>query len=434
MMMKLKAMVVSGLAALAATFAPAAETIDPRGPVEYPGMKAAADAQGVQAQGYTFRNECRKPSPWQAEWIWLGGNQNAAVATFRKEITLAAAPRQVKAWLTADVKYRLYINGRLVSRGPVDMGRDYAGGETRRWFYDYRDLTAYFTVGKNVIAAEVFQHWPGGDSISRGRPGFLFEAEVVLPEQVTLTVKSDASWRAIPAAQFPNPNTYDAGKEPAGWRLPGFDDSAWPACRPLQDRWAPLVASEMPPLMEARYPVLRIEGLPSRTITTDGSFRVVFDRVLSAYPTLKVKGGRGAVMTIHAQIQATVVLDEGEQYFEFPYMTEIVPAFTVELKNVKSPIEIVDVGRELHFAAAGVPRGLRVQRRALEPPLEGLPLDRADLPADAPPRFAQPPGTDLRPGRLRDRGHGEQLRLRPAVAHAAGCPQIRLAAERREVS
>ncbi len=344
MMMKLKAMVVSGLAALAATFAPAAETIDPRGPIEYPGMKAAADAQGVQAQGYTFRNECRKPSPWQAKWIWLGGNQNAAVATFRKEITLAAAPRQVKAWLTADVKYRLYINGRLVSRGPVDMGRDYAGGETRRWFYDYRDLTAYFTSGKNVIAAEVFQHWPGGDSISRGRPGFLFEAEVALPEQVTLTVKSDASWRAIPAAQFPNPNTYDAGKEPAGWRLPGFDDSAWPACRPLQDRWAPLVASEMPPLMEARYPVLRIEGLPSRTITADGSFRVVFDRVLSAYPTLKVKGGRGAVMTIHAQIQATVVLDEGEQYFEFPYMTEIVPAFTVELKNVKSPVEIVDVG------------------------------------------------------------------------------------------
>ncbi len=51
-------------------------------------------------------------------------------------------------------------------------------------------------------------------------------------------------------------------------------------------------------LMETRYPVLRIEGLPSRTITADGSFRVVFDRVLSGYPTLKVKGGRGAVVTI----------------------------------------------------------------------------------------------------------------------------------------
>ena len=50
-MMNLKAMAVSGLAALAATFALAAETVDPRGPIEYPGMKAAADAEGVQAPG-----------------------------------------------------------------------------------------------------------------------------------------------------------------------------------------------------------------------------------------------------------------------------------------------------------------------------------------------------------------------------------------------
>ena len=39
-----------------------------------------------------------------------------------------------------------------------------------------------------------------------------------------------------------------------------------------------------------------------------------------------------------------MILGEGEQYFEFPFMTEIAPAFTVELKNVKTPVEIVDVG------------------------------------------------------------------------------------------
>ena len=304
---------VSGLAALAATFALAADRVDPRGPIEYPGMKAAADEQGVQAPGYAFRNECRKPSPWQAKWIWLGGDQNAAVGTFRKEITLAEAPQQVKAWLTADIKYRLYVNGRLVSRGPVDMGRDYAGGDTRRWFYDYRDLTPYLTKGKNVIAAEVFRHWPIGPTVSRGHPGFLFEAEASLPGQGKLTVKSDATWRAIPAAQFPDPTTYDAGKEPAGWRLPDFDDSAWPPCLEVQDRWTPLAASEIPPLMEARYPVLRLEGLPQRTITANGSFRVVFDRVLSGYPTMKVNGGQGAVITVRGSLHSTLILGGGEQ-------------------------------------------------------------------------------------------------------------------------
>ena len=136
--------------------------VDPCGPVEYPGMSAVADAQGVQARGYYFQNECAKKSPWQAKWIWLGGDSAAPVAMFRKTVSLHEKPQAVKAWLTADTKYLLYVNGRLVSRGPVDIGRDYAGGSTRRWFYDCRDLTPYFAEGTNVITAEVFSHWPIG--------------------------------------------------------------------------------------------------------------------------------------------------------------------------------------------------------------------------------------------------------------------------------
>lgn len=319
--------------------------IDPRGPIANAGMRTSVDEHGVQVRGYFFRNECQKPSPWQASWIWLGGEAAPPVAMFRKEITLADAPRQVKAWLTADKKYRLYVNGRLVSRGPVDMGRDYVGGDTHRWFYDCRDLTPFFQRGTNVIAAEVFRQWPIGFVVSRGQPGFLFEAEATFPDQPKLTVKSDTTWRALPAAQFADASAYDASKEPSGWRSAGFDDSAWPACREVKDVWAPLVASEIPPLMEARYPVLRFEGLPdNKVITKDGSFRVAFDRVLSAYPTLKVRGGKGARLTIKAHQSATFTLGDGEQFFEFPFMTEIAPAFTVELKDVTSPVEIEDMG------------------------------------------------------------------------------------------
>ncbi len=87
--MPAKTMTVCGLMLLAATL-----TLKARGPIENPGMKVAVDEQGVQTRGYTFRNECQKSSPWRAKWIW--------------------------------------INGRLVSRGPVDMGKDFAGGDTRR--------------------------------------------------------------------------------------------------------------------------------------------------------------------------------------------------------------------------------------------------------------------------------------------------------------
>ena len=142
-----------GLAVLAATSAVMADTADPRGPIEYPGMKAVADEQGVQVRGYTFRNECNKPSPWQARWIWLSGAESPPVAIFHKEITLAEAPQRVAAWLTADTKYRLYVNGRLASRGPVDIGLDYGGGNTGRWFYDYRDLTPLFTKKERMVSA-----------------------------------------------------------------------------------------------------------------------------------------------------------------------------------------------------------------------------------------------------------------------------------------
>ena len=310
-MMNSKATVTSGLVALAATFALAAETIDPRGPIEYPGMKAAVDGRACRRRA--THSATSAESHAVAGQVDLARREGSRRGLFRKEITLAVRPAgQCLAHRGCQVPALRQRPAGL--RGPVDMGRDYAGGETRKWFYDYRDLTPYFTPGKNVIAAEVFRHWPVGSTVSRGQPGFLFEAEVGLPGESTLpgesklTVKSDASWRAIPAAQFPNPAAYDAGKEPAGWRLPGFDASAWPACREVRDFWAPLVASEIPPLMEARYPVLRIEGLPKRTITADGSFRVVFDRVLSAYPTLKVKGGQGRGVTIKAQQQATMVL------------------------------------------------------------------------------------------------------------------------------
>jgi len=320
----------------------AAVTSDPRGPIDNPGMKVTVDAQGVHTSGYDYRPAGAKPAAWQAKWIWLG-NGRPAVAMFRNEVVLADTPQSVQAWLSADAKYRLYINGRLVARGPVDQGRDYFGGGTGRWFYDGRDLTPYFTKGVNVIAAEVFREWPINFTVSR-RPGFLFEAEITAGGRKT-TVLSDASWHSLPAAQFPAAGIYAPGQEPVGWRLPGFDDSAWPASQELQDLGVPLVPSEIPPLMEARYPVLRYEGLPeNQTFTHDGSFKVVFDRVLSAYPTLKFKGGKGALVTIKGEHTAKVWLDGGEQYFEFPYMTEIVPAYTVTLTQVTEPVEILDAG------------------------------------------------------------------------------------------
>lgn len=328
----------------------ASAAVDPRGPIEYPTMKPGVGADGVKASGYLFNvNKCRKPMPWKAHWIWLSNQTDATrskAAMFRKEVFFDQTPQAVDAWISADRKYRLYINGRLVSRGPVDIGTDFVGGSTRHWFYDYRDLSAFFKRGTNVIAAEVFPDWPMGYTISRGRPGFIFETEVQMEDGQKVIVQSDQTWSATTAPQYPNASTYIIDNEPREWRQPGFDASRWSRTEEVADIWAPLVPSEMPPLMEVRYPALRIEGLTNNTVTGNGSFRVVFDRVLSAYPTIKVRGGKGAHLILHGNNSAEVILGGGEQYFEFPFMTEIVPTLTVEAKNVTSPIEIEDVGAD----------------------------------------------------------------------------------------
>lgn len=336
---------------------------DPRGPIEYPGMSAVADSTGVQAPGYSFVNQTKKPHPWLASWIWMPVKAGSTTAMFRKEVTLEELPSRVSAWMTADSVYRLYINGRLVSRGPVDIGYEYTVAaekrdinevSTGRWFYDYRDLTPFFIKGRNVITAEVFGKWRGApsrvfgrwhDAISRGKPGFLFEARITNTNLGELTVASDSTWKVAPAPQYPDSTTYNIPQEPKGWRVAGFDDSAWSAAAEVANIWAPMIPSEIPPLMEASYPILRVEGLPaSRVITSDSRFKVVFDRVLSAYPRLKVKGGKGAQMEVRANGALLVNLDGGEQFIEFPFMAEVAPAYTVTLKNITEPVEILDAG------------------------------------------------------------------------------------------
>jgi hypothetical protein len=237
-----------------------------------------------------------------------------------------------------------------------------------------------------------------------------------------LTVKSDAAWRAIAALAVPRSGDQLRRRQASrpGGACPASTITAWPKLadevqRTSGRRWWPARSRRS---WRLRYPVLRIEGLPSRTLATDGRFRVVFDRVLSAYPTIKVRGGKGAAqLTIAAHQQATMLLGEGEQYFEFPIMTEIVPGVHRRSEERHRP-------RWRSSTSARIsPRS--PSRTAARSQCSDERLNRIwqasrwavqSLPPDPSPRLAEPPGADQRSGRLPDRVDGEPLRLRPAVA------------------
>jgi hypothetical protein len=97
--------------------------------------------------------------------------------------------------------------------------------------------------------------------------------------------------------------------------------------------------------MEVKYNPKKIEGLPLNGVfEKDGNFKVIFDRVLSGYPIISVEGGSGATISIQAHHTYSFKLRGGHETIELPYMDEIAPAYTVQLKHVDKPLKIESAG------------------------------------------------------------------------------------------
>ena len=82
--------------------------------------------------------------PWKAKWIWLDSKRHPdlqrtsfssrkprpedayAVASFKQTFTIDNPQGSAFLRVSADRKYRLFLNGRLIARGPAEAGGDYS--------------------------------------------------------------------------------------------------------------------------------------------------------------------------------------------------------------------------------------------------------------------------------------------------------------------
>jgi len=249
-------------------------------------------------------------SQWRAKWIWqasspwllfnartqalefkdiLPSEKNLHVY-FRKTVDLSSQPRSATAYVTADSRYRLYVNGQFVGRGPA---RSYP----RFQYYDVYDLASYLKPGKNIIAAVVHYYgeataWylPGkagvlsvgsGPKAMPGKGGLLFQCNVETAAGKTF-ITSDESWRVHLADAWkqdtPRVNfslgfieVFDARKYPAGWNEPSFDDSDWMNAIPYAS-WSDGVAPVEPfgNMMPRDIPFLLEKQLPAERIVEAG--------------------------------------------------------------------------------------------------------------------------------------------------------------------
>jgi len=263
--------------------------------------------------------------PWNSSWIAAPndpGNEYG-VYYFRKSIDLAARPTSFIIHISADNRYKLYINGTLVSLGP-------ARGDTYYWNYETVDLAPYLVAGKNMIAALVFneaQFRP--EAQISVRTGLIVQgnspAEEILNTNNTWRCIRDTGHQPVPGYFFAasKGEMVDMNKTIKGdWTSVNYDDTAWPMAAKIADgrlkgmawgiEWA-LVPSTLPAREMTYQRILTLRkvvgmNVPSTfphektpiTIPANTTVTLLLDQTFetNAYVTLNFSGGKDAGISV----------------------------------------------------------------------------------------------------------------------------------------
>ena len=274
----------------------------------------------------------------------------------RRVFPLTTAPRRFVVHVSADNRYRLYVNGVLASSGPQRS-------DVAHWRYETVDLAPQLRPGRNVLAAVVW-NWGAVRPVAQHshRSGFLVQAESATESALANTgpgwrLLVDSAYRPIVitnatvAGYYAGPpgEAVDGAAYPWGWEENEYDDSAWFSVgTPARTNGPapPLAAFERPPTggivgvprrrasigpttgevfgwqLEPRSIPAMDESLQRLTsvrratgITTDGAFlrgagdlvvparttaALVLDQshTTNAYPVMETSGGAGSRVTI----------------------------------------------------------------------------------------------------------------------------------------
>ena len=270
--------------------------------------------------GYTQSQSAQaNQKPWNANWIAVPNVDGNAygVFYFRKSVNLPAKPASFIIHVSADNRYKLYVNGLLVSIGP-------ARGDTYYWNYETVDLAPYLNQGKNTVSALVFnesQYRP--EAQITVRTAFIVQGNTAAEE----ILNTNNTWKCIEDKGYQPLSGFFAASSGemvtinpklTGWESAAFDDSSWPQAanlfqgqpKGMSDGFGWMLVPSQLPQMELTYqriPVLRmangisapvlfpaiktVVNIPANTTVT-----LLMDQtyLTNAYITLKFSRGKNA--------------------------------------------------------------------------------------------------------------------------------------------
>ena len=262
---------------------------------------------------------------WNASWIAARkdpGNEYG-VYYFRKSIDLTAKPSAFIIHVSADNRYKLYVNGTLVSLGP-------ARGDTYFWNYETVDIAPYLTVGKNLVSALVFNE-------ADFSPAAQISVRTALIIQGNSTnediLNTNDTWRCVrDTGHMPIPGYFFAASKgemvnmnktiKGDWTAIDYVDTAWKKANNIADGrlkgnswgidWA-LVPSTLPAREMTYQRILKLRSstginapadFPEKktavTIPANTTATLLLDQTFetNAYVTLNFSGGKDAGISL----------------------------------------------------------------------------------------------------------------------------------------
>lgn len=289
----------------------------------------------LYAQQVTEINPELLRKPWTAKWISFPENSNwqYGVYLFRKEILIKTKPEKFIIHVSADNRYKLYINGVYVCNGP-------ARSHLFKWNFESIDISSYLHSGKNIISSIVWnlaEHRPLAQ-IS-GQTGFIIQGntkdENIINSDTSWVVFKDAAYKPLPVSI----NQYyaaGAGEEfnceehPWDWLEKNFNTSEWKSAQEVETakpvgcmgEWGGpslhLLSQREIPFMEektqrffrirrsdiANIPEGFLKGKTLITISANSKVKLLIDEneLTTAYPVLNfLKGRKSTIKLTYAE-------------------------------------------------------------------------------------------------------------------------------------
>lgn len=278
-----------------------------------------------QAQTITVNPQLMKVA-WSALWIThpTAQQREYGIYHFRKEFKVSTLPSTFVINVTADNRYRLFVNGKAVCSGP-------ARGDLFNWYYETIDIAPFLKQGKNTIAAQV---WNMGELAPvaqvSNQTAFVLQGNT----ESEKIVNTDSTWKVMKNDAY-RPCSLNNGERlkaymvvgpgdeingflyPWGWEQLDYNDTSWknvqeiahpePVGSGTDNRWT-LTPRSIPLFKEQllRFPSLRrtkgitttqdfLTGKSPLKIPAHQTVSILLDASTNtvAYPELVLSKGKG---------------------------------------------------------------------------------------------------------------------------------------------